>query len=221
MVLDFFRGSEDALSEVERTLVQMMRDGRDVYDAAMDAVFGGGKSSETKETVRSTDREINEGQRAIRRAIVMHAAVAGGTELPLMLTYMSVVKDVERVGDYAKNIYDLAKYGLDFSGAADETELTGYRDAVGQLISEAADVFESRDTERAAQLVAKADGFLDEYDAHVKAAAQATGPASEAVARALYFRYLKRITAHLMNLMTALTMPIDQLDYYDEAKEDR
>ena len=221
MVLDFFRGSEDALSEVERTLVQMMRDGRDVYDAAMDAVFGGGKSSETKDTVRSTDREINEGQRAIRRAIVMHAAVAGGTELPLMLTYMSVVKDVERVGDYAKNIYDLAKYGLDFRGAADATELTGYRDAVGQLISEAADVFESRDTERAAQLVAKADGFLDEYDAHVKAAAQATGPASEAVARSLYFRYLKRITAHLMNLMTALTMPIDQLDYYDEAKEDR
>jgi phosphate uptake regulator len=199
----------------------MMRDGREVYDAAVDAVFGGGKSKETKKTVSTTDRGINEGQRTVRRAIVLKAAVAGGTELPLMLTYMSVVKDVERVGDNAKNIYDLAKYGLDFSGDEDEAELTRYRDAVGQLISDAADVFENRDNERAAELVAKADGFLDEYDAHVKAAAQSSGAASDAVARALYFRYLKRITAHLMNLMTSLTMPIDQLDYYDEAKEDR
>ena len=221
MVLDFFRGTGGTLSEVESTLVQMMRDGLEVYDTAMDAVFGGGKSKEAKHAVRSTDHDINAGQRAVRRAIVMRAAVAGGTELPLMLTYMSVVKDVERVGDYAKNIYDLAKYGIDFSGDPDVDELNGYREAVAQLISEAADVFESRDTERARELVAKADGFLDEYDAHVKAATQATGPASDAVARALFFRYLKRITAHLMNLMTALTMPVDQLDYYDEAKEDR
>lgn len=221
MVLDFFRGSGDTLSEVESTLVQMMRDGHEVYDTAMEAVFGGGKSPEAKQAVRSTDREINEGQRAVRRAIVMHAAVAGGTELPQMLTYMSVVKDVERVGDYAKNIYDLAKYGIDLSGSSDEAELARYRDAVGQLISEAADVFESRDSGRANELVAKADDFLDEYDDHVKAAARSTGPAPDAVARALYYRYLKRITAHLMNLMTALTMPIDQLDYYDEAREDR
>ncbi len=221
MVLDFFRGSGDTLSQVEETLVQMMRDGRDVYDTAMEAVFGGGKSKEAKQTVRSTDREINEGQRAVRRALVIRASVSGGVELPLMLTYMSVVKDVERVGDYAKNIYDLAKYGIDFSTGDDVAELARYRDAVGQLISDAADVFENRDTTRANELVAKADVFLDEYDAHVKAAVQSTGPASDAVGRALFHRYLKRITAHLMNLMTSLTMPIDQLDYYDEAREDR
>jgi hypothetical protein len=32
---------------------------------------------------------------------------------------------------------------------------------------------------------------------------------------------LKRITAHLMNILTSLVMPIDRLDYYDEAKADR
>lgn len=46
-------------------------------------------------------------------------------------------------------------------------------------------------------------------------------PASDAVARALYYRFLKRITAHVMNLLTSLVRPIDQLDYYDEAEEDR
>ena len=74
---------------------------------------------------------------------------------------------------------------------------------------------------RSLTLIAKADGFLDEYDAHVKAAAQSIGPASDAVARALYFRFLKRITAHVMNFLTSLVLPVDQLDYYDEAKDDR
>lgn len=49
-------------------------------------------------------------------------------------------------------------------------------------------------------------------------------PASELVAdvsRALYYRYLKRITAHVMNFLTSLVMPVDRLDYYDEEKEDR
>ena len=39
--------------------------------------------------------------------------------------------------------------------------------------------------------------------------------------RALYCRYLKRITAHLMNVLTALTMPVDQLAYFDESEEGR
>jgi hypothetical protein len=41
------------------------------------------------------------------------------------------------------------------------------------------------------------------------------------VSRALYFRFLKRITAHVMNFLTSLVMPVDRLDYYDEAKQDR
>lgn len=222
MVLDFFkRGSGGGIQDVERRLVTMMRDGRDVYDAATAAVFGGGTSKETKREVKGTDRGINLAQKEVRRALLMHGAVTGDPDLPLILSYMSVVKDVERVGDYAKNLYDLAKYGADFSAAPDRAELERYRDAVGDLMDEAAAVFENRDVNRATQLVTKADSFLDEYDAHVKAQARSEGSAFDAVVRVLYYRYLKRITAHVMNLMTALVLPVDQLDYYDEAKDDR
>ena len=62
---------------------------------------------------------------------------------------------------------------------------------------------------------------LDDYDAQVKAAFQWEGSPADAVSRALYFRFLKRITAHVMNFLTSLVMPVDRLDYYDEAKEDR
>jgi len=201
MVFSFFRqGDSSPLEDVEQRIHQMLVDGRAVYDAAMGAVFGGGKSKETKHEVRSTDHEINVAQRDVRRALLLHASVVPGSDLPSVLRYMSVIKDVERVGDYAKNLYDLAKYGVDFETVPDHDELAHYRDAVAQLLSDAADTFEKRDLSTAETLVAKANGFLDEYDAHVKAAYRSEGAASDAVARALYFRYLKRITAHVMRI---------------------
>ena len=222
MVFDFFRGGgQSTIEEVEQTLVEMMNNARHVYDEAMGAVFGGGKSKETKKDLKQTDQEINIAQQNVRRALVMHASVSPGIDLADTLAYMSVVKDVERVGDYSKNLYDLAKYGADFSASPDFDHLDDYRGRVAQLMEDAVTVFQGRDTEGAQRLIAKADSFLDEYDDNVRTAFNSDGPASDAVARALYFRFLKRITAHVMNLMTSLVAPVHRLDYYDEAKEDR
>jgi len=221
VVLEFFKGSSQSpIDEVEATFVSMLCSGNEVFVAATDALFGGGKSKQTKREVRSTDHTINEAQQAIRRALMVHVAV-GSSDLPLSLQYASIVKDAERIGDYAKNVYDLVRYGADFDAAADRDELARYRDNVSRLILDAADVFADHDAVAAQRLIGKADGFLDDYDAHVKAAYKSEGAASDAVARALYFRYLKRMTAHVMNILTALVQPLDRLDYYDEAKEDR
>jgi Na+/phosphate symporter len=222
MVFDFFRGGgQSTIEEVEQTLVDMMNNARHVYNEAMEAVFGGGKSKETKRDLKKTDREINIAQQEVRRALVVHASVSPGIDLADTLAYMSVVKDVERVGDYSKNLYDLAKYGADFAASPDFDHLDDYRGRVAQLMEDAVAVFESRDAAGAQRLIAKADSFLDQYDDNVKAAFNSDGPASDAVARALYFRFLKRITAHVMNLMTSLVAPVHRLDYYDEAKDDR
>ena len=217
MVLSWFRSRETStMADVEDQIHQMVLDSRIVYDAAMDAVFGGGKSKEAKNVVRGTDAGINEAQQEVRRTLLIHSSVAPHTDTSRVLSFMSVVKDVERIGDYAKNIYDLAKYGVDFESAPDSDTLASYRDAVGQLISDAADAFDSGDTAAAEKLISKANDFLDEYDDRVKENYRSDGPASEAVARALYYRFLKRITAHVMNFLTALVMPLDYLDYYDE-----
>lgn len=221
MVFEFFKTGHSTIETVEETLAQMMLDGREVFDTATDALFGGGKSKETRREVKSTDREINVAQQDVRRDLMVHASVQETVDLPLVLAYMSTVKDAERIGDYAKNVYDLVRYGADFDTAPDREELAAYSDRVSHLIGEAAEAFAAKDTERAQQLINKADGFLDDYDAQVKATFQWEGAPADAVSRALYFRFLKRITAHVMNFLTSLVMPVDRLDYYDEAKEDR
>ena len=163
---------------------------------------------------------INVAQQEVRRALMMYAAVTGSFDLPLVLAYMSVVKDVERIGDYAKNIFDLAAEGVDLSAADDRDELYAIAKRVSEMITESGKVFAAEDVERARALSEEGDSMLDDFDQRVHGLLLSEDAGAVAVPRALLFRYLKRIVSHLMNLLSAVFMPIDQLDYFDEPDRD-
>ncbi len=58
--------------------------------------------------------------------------------------------------------------------------------------------------------------MCDTFDELVNALVVSDRVARDAVPRALFYRHLKRIVAHLMNLLSAVVMPVDRLDYLDE-----
>lgn len=222
MIMRFFRGSgEDRLEEVEAELQQMLADDRHSFDVATSALIGGANVEVVGPDLRETDHRVNKLERAIRRKLVVHASVQGSVDIPAILVAMSIVKDVERIGDYAKNIFDLAAEGADFSTAEDRDELIAYRDRISRMITEAGEVYRDRDDERARELISEGDVLQDQFDDLVHALVTADVRGSEAVPRALFYRHLKRIVAHLMNVMTAVVMPLDKLDYFDEDVHDR
>lgn len=223
MVLDFFRGGGDAqLEKIEAQISQMLVDDRHTFDAAINCLLGGTDPSLVGKDIRKTDRGVNKAERAVRRELVVHVSVRGtAADIPLVLASMSVVKDAERIGDFSKNIWDIANSGIDLSDAEDLKTLITYRDRISRLIAETARVFRERDAAAAHEMLKESDLLQDEYDVHIDAQLHTDQPAREAVPRALLYRYFKRITAHLMNILTSLVMPIDRLDYYDEDKADR
>lgn len=223
MVLEFFKGGADRpLEEIEAMIVEMLENDRHTFDLAVNTVLGGTDAVSVGKEVRNSDRRVNKAERRVRRHLVVHASVRGERmDLPRVLVAMSVIKDAERIGDYSKNIWDLGNQGIDFSGDADIAEWRSWRDRTSNLIAESARVYRERDTAAAHALIPELDGFLDEYDAAIEAQIGSEATPREAVPRALLARYLKRITAHLMNVLTSLVMPIDRLDYYDEDKADR
>jgi len=223
MVMEFFRGGADKeLEQIEQTIQQMLVDCRHTFDVAINSLLGGTDPALVKKDIKKTDRQVNKAERDVRRELVVHTSVRGAqADIPMVLVSMSIVKDAERIGDYAKNIFDIAREGVNLSTADDLDQLIKYRDRVSRLIAETARIFGERDAEAAHQILQSEDESLDEYDANVLAQIDSGQPASEAVPRALLYRYLKRITAHAMNILTSLVMPIDRLDYYDEDKADR
>lgn len=223
MVLEFFRGGADqSLEEIEGLIVQMLLDDRHTFDLAINTVLGGTDAASVGEEVRQTDRRVNKAEREVRKRLIVHASLRGErVDLPRVLIAMSVIKDAERIGDQSKNVWDLGHSGIDLSGDDDIDFLRGLRDRTSALIAECARIYKERDEEAARALIPKMDQYLDEFDDCVERQIQSTSTPRHAVPRALLCRYLKRITAHMMNMLSSLVMPVHRLDYFDEDKADR
>lgn len=213
-------GSE-RLERIETTLQRMFVDDRHSFDIAMSALVGGASPGTIGEDLRSTDHRVNEAEREIRRELVVHAGVYGGIETPTILVYMSIVKDVERIGDYAKNLFDIASDGVVLDSGDLMNEVVTLRRSISEMISEVAETFAQRDGDRSRALLEQGDAMLDDFDQRVSDLVTGRIHGAHDVAYALTYRYLKRIVAHLMNVLSAVVMPVDRLDYFDEDPEDR
>src|SRR5680860_328552 len=210
--------SDDRLDNIEATIQRMLADDKIVFELAMSTLLDGVDWKGVRREIKATDQRVNEGEREVRRDLVIHASVVGAIDTPALLVYMSVVKDIERVGDYGKNLRDLARDGVDLSAFPAWHEL---RTEVANMIEQTAEAFGTRDDQQAREMLAVGDELLDRFDDAVSAMVKGEDDRPHVVGRALAARYLKRVVAHLTNVLSAVVMPIDQLDYFDEDPEDR
>ena len=104
--------------------------------------------------IYAMDKKINEFERDVRRKVMTHLAVSGRNDLGSGLILVSVVIDIERIGDYTKNIYDLAvQHPKKLSGGEYEQELSGIESATKDFLNNAIDAFKTQDIDKARQLM--------------------------------------------------------------------
>ena len=221
MVMSFFRRPEESgLENIESQVQRMVNDARHTFDLALSAVTGGAVETVADE-IRETDRQINATEVEIRRALLVHASVHGGIDTPEVLAFMNMIKDLERIGDYNKNIFDLAEEGVSFTESSELETILSLRDEVSSRISLMGEILSMRDEERARTYIERGDEMRKDFDRRVNELLHSTEEAVTAVPRALLFRFLKRVSAHSSNVVSAVVMPVDQLDYYDESEDTR
>jgi phosphate uptake regulator len=222
MVFELFKsGPPSQVELIEAEITGMLSTTGKTLQMAFDALARRVEPEEVGDALHSKDRSINRVERSIRRQLVVHAGVRGSeVDLPMLLVYMSIAKDIERVGDIAKDLWDLAAAGADMSQGEDLVKVDEEAGTIARLISDTARNYGDRDTEGAVEILNQADDLTDGYEAEMLAQLNVVD-VRLAVTRALYCRYLMRVTAHLMNVLTAVVMPFHRLDYWDEDKIDR
>ena len=213
------RSPADNLEHIQSLLLEMLAHDRHGFDLAISALFAGADPDIIGPELRETDEKVNAGEKAIRRELIVHASVHGTYHVPAILVYMSVVKDVERVGDYAKNIWDIASQRRDLAGEPEAEEIREIAARLSEMISETGRAFAADDVDAARRLLAEGDQLQDDFDERVNALITATIPSHNDAVYAVLFRFFKRVVSHLMNVLSAVTMPVDQLDYFDEPKQ--
>lgn len=209
----------DQLENVEHQLLEMLAGCQDTFRLATAAVFGEADVNETGEQLDSIDKDLNKTERAVRRELLVHGTVRGAeVDQGLMLVYMSVAKDIERIGDYCKNIWNLAQMGVNLSGGDDHLELQKHRNRVAELIELTLDAFGNQDIDAVHELIPAIKEDTEHYDHHLVQFVSSDLPGRYAAPRALFYRYIKRISAHLSNTLSSVVMPVDRLDFYKKSK---
>ena len=211
--------NDDQLENVENQLEGMLSACQDAFRLATSAVFAEADVWDAGKELDELDKELNRTERAIRRELLIHGTVRGADiDMGLMLAYMAIAKDIERIGDYCKNIWNLAQMGIDLGQWEDREELLGHRSRVAELLQLGRDAFVTQDTEKVHELIPAIRQDLKHYDAHVVEFVKSDEPGYIAAPRALWYRYIKRISAHLSNVLTSVVMPVDRLDFYKKSK---
>ena len=176
-------------------------------------------SPEERTQIYKQDVKVNKLERKIRKQVIAHLSIGGNSaDVPYSLLLMSLVKDVERIGDYAKNLAET----LDVAGGVtlpdDEmvAELGEIRAEVETLFEAVAEVFARSDEEEAVELIRQGRDLTHRCDALIGRVAGSEYNADTTTAVVMGIRFYKRIGAHLLNILSGIVMPLHKLDYYDE-----
>lgn len=216
-LLSIFR-SDNPITEMGKDFALMLKI---TYDTTMKAgeIFAGtGLNPEERTWIYEQDVQVNKLERKIRKQVIAHLSIhTSAPDLPYCLLLMSLVKDVERLGDYAKNVSEIADL---YQGCLPEDELCAefqeIKSGVEVAFGATSDVFERSDTERAMELTRQGQDLARRCDMLIERIAHSCHDANTVTSLVLGTRYYKRIGGHVLNILSGVTMPLHKLDYYDE-----
>jgi phosphate uptake regulator len=168
-----------------------------------------------KQSVYDMDREVNELQIGIRTKVLQHLTISPEQDVTASLVLITIIVDIERLGDFAKNIVELHQMSTGKPvGGRYAQEVRNIRQKLEASIPLTKAAFVDADAEKAKALMAdyvwvghKCDNVLELLVGDESLAVR------EAVVYGLLFRYLKRIAAHLKNISSSVVNPFHRVGY--------
>ena len=210
--------SDNLLAQAWDDSLKMLSISNDIFVQSIQ-YFNSGENIDAVKALKKEDQTINDYYQLVRRKVLTHYSIdkppvetAGG------LTLVNMVVDIERIGDYCKNISDLTLMRdgpMDFGELSDD--IKSIEQEVESRFTKTIQAIENQDE-------ALADNLLNNYKKMVTKVSDrivkdiASGriqfpDSSQGASIALYSRYLKRIGAHLKNITSTIVNPYDKIGY--------
>ena len=210
--------SEDSLSQAWKSSNEMLHLSHEMFNDSVNALRSGEKNKVIK-SIKLRDEEINQYHRDIRKKVVTYYSVSKDvTNINSGLVLINMVVDIERVGDYTKNILDLAKYyPKKLRSEKVSEDLKIIEQAVIERFQNTVKAVEEMDEIAAKELIKSYRSDLGKLSDNLVASSISgdlkIGEEHMASSMVLYARYLKRIGAHLKNITSVVINPLESIGY--------
>ena len=195
----------------------MIRSSRELCERARLVYFGDSPDIDPAELERD-DVKINKFERKIRKRVLLYlSAQNNAPDLPYCLVLISLIKDVERIGDYAKDLAAAASQRPSPSTAsAESARLEELAKEIEAILERTPSVFDESDYEEAQASIRAGKRIVAACETLHESLSQLDAPAAEIVSLTLATQYYKRIAGHILNVLSSVVVPLHRLDYYDE-----
>ncbi|MDD4293916.1 MAG: PhoU domain-containing protein [Candidatus Omnitrophica bacterium] len=216
---NFFKG-KDFLTQVFEDFQNMLNSSQSMFNIVCGVLLRDEQHDSLKEKIYAIDKNINEKEKEIRKRVIEHLALQPSIDISTCLILMSVVKDAERLGDYCKNLYTITTMVEGKFNAKRYREIFNEADVeINEIYELAKKAFLESDESQAVSSWHYERKIAKLCDKIITTIAHSDWPVNEAVYFTLMARYYKRIVAHLTNISTSVILPVSELDYFDEDRE--
>jgi len=213
---------DNLLSEAWDMTHEAIKIDGEMFNDAVSTLWGENEKSVQK-LIYKKDKLINKYERDIRRKVVTHLSVQGNESIAAGLVLSTVIVDVERIGDYIKNIVDLTEMHPGKLDAGPMTNtLNSIETSIKKMFDQASVCIEEGDEDLALDIYSETKEIGLTCDKSIRlligTKEDQEMTCSSVALFALYFRYLKRINAHLRNMISSVINPYDRIGFKPKKK---
>ena len=200
---------ESAFEEFSAMLAQAAK----MHDLALEAFFD---NKPLEVDLEEMDDAIDEGEGAVRRAVLQHLSLSPAKDLVASLVLISMVQDAERIGDFTRGLGNFPRLAKHQVGGPFAEELRSINERVRPLYDRCEQAFRTDTAEDARSVVAAHIVIKADLAAYIASVADSDLSADMAIVYAFTARNLQRISAHLSNIASSVVQPFDRIRHDDE-----
>lgn len=214
---ELFRSDNWGQQAVER-ISEMLDLGSRMFEFAQKLILDGDKEGSAQECIYKRDRRINVLEREVRRSVILRLSMGESRDVPSALIFTNTVKDCERIGDYVKNLYDVADRLLpgDIDHDLYRRYLGEFSGTISSLFSLTRTAFVESDKAAAEDVIGRSRDMQVKVEDLIAEITRGEMRTNDAVCIVLTLRFYKRILGHMSNIASSVVMPVDLMDFFDE-----
>ncbi|MFH1239848.1 MAG: PhoU domain-containing protein [Candidatus Diapherotrites archaeon] len=200
---------KDLLKQSLDLIDEMFDTNREMFIMAVEAL-------EHKTPIRAKivekDKIINQNEITIRTKVLEHLAFTPEQDVTSSLVILGVSKDLERIGDFSKNIADITEQ-ISNKHHIEKIQFIKYKQDIIKMFDLTKKAFMEDDEKTAKEVMKMHLGHSKELNNAIAEMINQENVTSETLVSILLMRYFKRFSSHLSNIASTVVNPFQLVGF--------
>ena len=199
------------IEKAENIVSDMLEISYNMFQYSMKIVI---EKAKEKENIYAIDKKLNALEIDVRKKILEHLSINPSQNITPSLVLVTIVVDIERLGDYSKNLIEVShKYPKPLKGKYIE-KIKDLEEKVQIYFKKTIEIYKEQKGESGKEVMEKLSELVDEcQDLLEELIEDSSLTSKEGIIYSLLVRHLKRVSSHVRNVCSGIVNPFYRLGY--------